>query len=103
MILQRSPSSSLASSVIISCDHSGSKTRLTLTVVSPSIVSSFRRTSSLMKSAMGQEGAVMVIDVQLREVIAEFDAIDEPEVIDVHGNLRVVNRLQEFDDFFFYL
>lgn len=38
---QRSPNSSFASSVIMSCVHSGSKTRLTLTVVRPSMVSSF--------------------------------------------------------------
>ena len=59
----RKPSSSLASSLIISLVHSGSNTTLIVTDFMPSMDSSFMRASSTMKSAIGQDGAVMVMSI----------------------------------------
>ena len=57
------PSSSLASSLIMSLFHSGSKTMLICAFRTPSIELTFYRTSSMIKSAAGQLGAVNVISI----------------------------------------
>ena len=58
---QRNPSSSLASSLIISLSQGGSKTSETLTALTPGILATCMLMSSTSMSAIGQFGAVRVI------------------------------------------
>ena len=62
-VLYSSPRSTRASSDSILWSQTGSKTRLTLAAFTPSTLSTFVRTSSRMKSAAGQDGAVKVMSM----------------------------------------
>ena len=75
------PKSSLASSLIMSLFHSGSKTTFTFTVFTSGMPSSFCWMSSRMKSAAGQLGAVKVMSMSMSKPSSPFPSSPKGEVL----------------------
>ena len=68
------------------------------TDLSSEMLSSFMRASSIMKSAAGQLGAGEChVDVEVG-VVVDVDTVDQPEAVNVDGNLGVEYRAEHFDD-----
>jgi hypothetical protein len=98
------PSISLAASDIRSFDQGGSKVRSILTPVTPGTARMARSTSAGKLPATGQLGAVRVMrmaDLPDGGGIIHGDIVDEAELVDVDGHLRIVDRLQGGDDLVF--
>ena len=73
------------------------------TLVTPSTLSTFMRTSSKIKSAAGAvRSGKSHIDSHVT-VIVNVDFINQSEFVNVHRYFRVIDRLEHSDNAFFYL
>ena len=78
--------------------HGGSKTTLTLTPDTPARPRPPTSTQLAISPATGQPGAVSVMSTVTQQFVVDVDPVDEAELVDIAGNLRIVDGLQGGDD-----